>query len=131
MFSSLLNQVKKTMIDKSFRFKKKADLYKDLVQKRLLKFQTCQNDKKLICEYAEECDFSCLIHFITMCFVKGYYLNRSVVLAGSGYLNNLEKYFMSLNNSCDNNGLSSFVDIGISTYNFIYFLFLLSLNYFF
>jgi hypothetical protein len=103
------------MINKTSRFKQKAKSYRNLIQKRLLSLQAlnCQSDKKLLCEYKEECDFSCLIHFITMCFVKGYYLNRRVVLAGSGYLDNLEKYFLPLHKNCNNNSLTNFIDIGI------------------
>ena len=39
----------------------------------------CNDTKKLVCVVEQTCGFGCQLHFLLVCFIRGYYSNRTVI----------------------------------------------------
>lgn len=40
---------------------------------------SCNDTKKLVCYVDQTCGFTCQIHFMLACFIRGYYANRTII----------------------------------------------------
>jgi len=40
---------------------------------------SCNDTKKLVCYVDQTCGFTCQIHFMLVCFIRGYYANRTII----------------------------------------------------
>ncbi len=77
-----LEKIKYVLIKKYPDHEKQLELIsKNLSSKlnHLQNPQNCNHTKKLVCVVEQTCGFACQLHFLLVCFIRGYYSNRTVI----------------------------------------------------